>query len=104
MQKIFEIITYVHAQIDPVTQLVPTASFTLISLILRIIDWILFLGGGIAVIFVMYGGILMIMSAGDEEKFSQGKKSVINAVIGVIVITLSFVIVSWVNTIINQSA
>lgn len=38
------------------------------------------------VIFVIYGGIKMVMSQGDATKFGEGKKIVINAVIGGIVI------------------
>jgi hypothetical protein len=60
----------------------------------RIINWMLALAGLIAVLFLIYGGFLYITSAGNEESAEKGKNTVINAVIGLVVIILSAVIVN----------
>ena len=51
--------------------------------------------GFIAVGFVIYGGILITMSAGDPNKVKRGKDTVMYAVIGMIVAVLAFAIVNF---------
>ena len=50
----------------------------------------------IAVMAIIYGGILYLTSAGDQEKTEMGKKTIIGAVIGLIVIMLSFVFYNYI--------
>lgn len=50
----------------------------------------------IAVIYVMYAGWLWMTSEGSEEKISKAKKTLINAVIGLIVMLSAFMIVTWI--------
>lgn len=61
--------------------------------IMKIINIALGLAGLIAVLFLLIGGFRYITSAGNEEVAEQAKKIIINAVIGIVVIILSFVIV-----------
>jgi hypothetical protein len=51
--------------------------------------------GLIAVIYIIYGGFLIFSSAGDEEKVGKGKKLIIYALIGIVVIFLAYSIVAW---------
>lgn len=69
--------------------------FGLIAYVVRIL---LTLAGGIAVLFVIVGGYQYVTSAGNEEQAEKGKKTVINAIIGIIVVVLSYVII---NVIVN---
>lgn len=48
----------------------------------------------VAVVFVIYGGYLYITSGGNEEQATTGRRTVTYAVIGIIIIILSFVIIS----------
>ena len=50
--------------------------------------------GLLAVAFIIYGGFQYITSGVNEELAEQGKKTLQNAVIGLIIIILSYVIVS----------
>lgn len=61
--------------------------------ILKIINIALTVAGLIAVLFLIIGGFRYITSAGNEETAEQAKKIITNAIIGIVVIILSFVIV-----------
>ncbi len=55
-----------------------------------IINIFLLIAGALAVIFFMYSGVLYITAGGDQEKADKGKKGVIFASIGILIIALSF--------------
>jgi len=63
------------------------------DLILRVINIALAVAGLVAVLFLIIGGFRYITSAGNEETAEQAKKIITNAIIGIVVIILSFVIV-----------
>ncbi len=65
-----------------------------INLIAQIINWALYLSGAIAVIFVIIGGYRYLTAGGNEEAATKGRKSVVNALIGLIIIILAYVIVN----------
>lgn len=52
-----------------------------------------YIGGGIAVIYIMWAGITYLTAAGDPKKADEGKKGLINAFTGVIVLTSTYVII-----------
>jgi len=74
----------------------PGTDVDLASIINKFITWVLLLVGGLAVLFVIYGGVLYITSAGNKERVEQAKQTLTYAVIGLIVIVLSKVIVNLV--------
>jgi hypothetical protein len=64
-----------------------------IGQILRlVIGWMLFIAGAIAVIYLIWAGYQYITAAGDPEKATKAKNAIIHAVIGIVVIVLSYVI------------
>lgn len=67
---------------------------TVNGLILVVIGWLLSIAFGLAVLFLIIGGFRYITSAGNEESAEAGKKTVINAIIGIVIIVLSYVIVN----------
>jgi uncharacterized membrane protein len=74
------------------------------GLILRIINIALTVAGLVAVLFLIIGGFRYITSAGNEETAEQAKKVIINAVIGIVVIILAFVIVRVIsNALVNNN-
>jgi len=68
----------------------------------QIISIALGIGFAIAVIMVIYGGFQYITSAGNEEKATAGRQTLIYALIGLVIILLSFVIVTAVVNFINK--
>ncbi len=71
------------------------------AILTYIVTWILFLAGAIAVIYLIYGGILYITASGDAEKATKGRTAVINAIIGIVIILLAVLIVTWVTRIVT---
>ena len=59
-----------------------------------VINWALYLAGAIAVIFVILGGYRYVTSAGNEEAATKGRKTIVNALIGLVFIILAYVIVN----------
>lgn len=50
----------------------------------------------IAVIFAIYGGFQILTAGWDEEKVKKGKTTLINALLGIFVIWISWALVSWI--------
>lgn len=67
---------------------------TFSGIVKKFIGFILPVAGLIAVLFVIIGGFQYIMSGADEEMAEKGKKTLKNAIIGVAIIVLSWVIVT----------
>ena len=65
-----------------------------ISLVRSFVNWILGLISLIALLMALYGGFKMVTSAGDDGKYKDGFKVLKNAAIGLIIIGLSWIIVS----------
>ena len=66
--------------------------------IIRIINILLGVVGIIAVLFLIIGGFRYVTAGGNEESAESGKKTIINAIIGIIIVILAFVIVRVVAT------
>lgn len=56
----------------------------------RLVLSFLYVLGSITVIVLIYGGILYLSSGGDVEKAEKGKKTLIGAIIGLIVIAAAY--------------
>ena len=67
---------------------------TATDLALFIINIVLAVVGVIAVAFLIMGGFRYITSAGNEEVAEGAKKTITNAIIGLIVVILSYVIIT----------
>lgn len=61
---------------------------------INVIRWILGILGLIAVSVVLYGGFTWMTAAGNEEKVGQAKKILTYSIIGLVIILLSFILVS----------
>lgn len=67
------------------------------DLIIKAINILLGVAALVAVLFLVIGGFRYITSAGNDEQAKAGRKTIINALIGLVVIILAYVIVSAVN-------
>lgn len=73
------------------------------EIITRILnDYLIPLAAILAVGFVMYGGFLYITSAGDPAKTDKAKKTLMWAILGVILVVLSLLIVKSLDSILNN--
>lgn len=70
----------------------------------RIVQWALGFLGLIAAIFMIYGGIMWMTSAGNEERVKKAKSLLTSAVIGLIIILLSWAIVTFVVRTVSNTA
>ncbi len=65
-----------------------------VSLIAAIIKIMLVLAGIVAVFFLIIGGYRYITAQGNAEQAEKGRSTVINAIIGIVIIIMSYVIVN----------
>jgi cytochrome bd-type quinol oxidase subunit 2 len=66
------------------------------SLILNIVNFFLLFLGLIAVIMIIYGGITYVTAAGNQESIDKAKKVIMYAIVGIIIVMISFALVSTV--------
>lgn len=83
------------AQIGAIAENTNNAS-SLRELVITIINYFLGFLGLLAVIMVVYGGVTYVTSAGNDEAIGNAKKIILYAVVGIVIILLSFVIVNTV--------
>lgn len=87
------------SNVDPV----PTVN-NATNAIVRIIEILLAIAGLVAVIFLIVGGFKYITAGGNEESAEGAKKTITNAIIGIVVIILAFIIVRVIsNALISQN-
>jgi len=65
-------------------------------LIALVADVVFLVLGLIAVIYLIYGGVLYITAGGDAEKAGKGRTAITNAIIGIVIIILAFAIYRYV--------
>ena len=59
-------------------------------LILTVINWVLSITLAVDVLFIIFGGFLYITSAGNEDRASKGKNTIVNAIIGLAIVILAY--------------
>jgi hypothetical protein len=57
--------------------------------------YLLWFVGAIALIYLVWGGLKFIMSGGEDAKVTEARKTILNAVIGVVIVILALVILGW---------
>lgn len=66
----------------------------LVKVASNIIDLLVQLTFAVGALAIVVGAGMMIFSAGSEQKFSQGKKLITNAVIGIVIAVASWLIIN----------
>lgn len=66
--------------------------------LLNMTNWILGFVSMIAVLMVIWGGVLYLTSAGDESKAESGKKTLTYAFIGLVIAALAYGIINTIVT------
>jgi hypothetical protein len=85
---------------NPQTGAAPNAAAqgTLGQNITTLVNYILGLLGLIAVVMLVYAGVLMVTAGGNEDQVGKAKKIITYGVIGIVIILLSYTIVTFVTT------
>lgn len=73
------------------------------DIFITIINWALAIAFILAVIFLIYGGFRYILAGGNEESAKAGRTAIFNALIGVVIVVLSYVIVQIVYRFVSGS-
>jgi hypothetical protein len=66
------------------------------NVLAKIIDFLLVFAGAVAVLFLIIGGFRYVVSAGNAEQVEAAKKTVLYAILGLIIIFVAFAIVQLV--------
>lgn len=64
------------------------------NLLMRVVKWILGFTAALAILMIIFGGIMYIVSSGDSGRIDTAKNIILYAVMGLIVILLSYAIVA----------
>lgn len=63
------------------------------GLIVEIISVLLFIVGLLAVLFIIIGGFRYVTASGNEEQAEAAKKTLLHAILGLVIVILSFAVV-----------
>lgn len=67
-----------------------------VQLGVNLFNYVIGIVGALALLAFIYGGILFLFSGGSPEQIEKGKKALVGAVIGLIVVFASYMIVGFV--------
>ena len=71
------------------------AQVTFASIVGVVITWVLAIVAIIAFIYLIMSGVNYITAGGDAEKATKARSGILNAIIGIVVIALSFYILNF---------
>lgn len=69
---------------------------TIITIIARVIKFVLGIVGVLALIMIIYGGILWMTSGGNVEQVKKGKNTLVWAILGLAIVFFAYSIVTFV--------
>jgi len=72
-----------------------------LEIILKVVNFLLILVASLALAGIVYGGLMYILSLGDESKASRGKQAILYSIVGLIIAGIAGLILLVVQTIIS---
>lgn len=81
-----------------------SGSRNLTELIYAAIRLMLTFAGAIAVLFVVYGGFQYLTAQGNDEQAEKGKTTLVNAMMGIVIIILSYALVAVVVNLVSYGS
>jgi len=66
------------------------------AVIVRIINYVVGLVGIILLVMLIYGGVMYMTSAGNEDQAGKAKKVLTYAIIGIVIVAFSFLITQFI--------
>ncbi len=67
-----------------------------VKIAVKAFDYLLGITGSLALLFFIYGGVLFLISGGNKERIEKAKKTLVNSVIGIVLVFASYMIVGFV--------
>jgi hypothetical protein len=64
------------------------------TMFIAIVNFLLQSSGVIALLFVLYGGIRMMLSGGNQQVIAEAKQTVFNALLGLLIIASAFILIN----------
>lgn len=71
-----------------------TGTQNLNQILSMLVNWVAIIAGLVAFFYLVYSGFLYLTAAGNAEQAKKGGQGIINAIIGIIVIALSWGLVT----------
>ncbi|NVP17203.1 hypothetical protein HUU51_00625 [Candidatus Gracilibacteria bacterium] len=65
------------------------------DIIIKVINWLNGFVGIAVILMIIYAGVQVLFSAGDEEKLAKAKKAIIYIIIGIAILILNYFILSF---------
>ena len=76
---------------------------SVVLIITQVIKILLLIAGSVAILFIIIGGYQYLTSGANPDGAKKGKTTVVNALIGIIVIVLSYVLVTVVANLVSRN-
>ena len=100
-----------HAAFEPIMSQLPAACRDsgdcslndIVQMAVNLSDIIFGIIGSIVLLYFIYGGVVMLTSAGNKERVTKGKKIIVNSLIGLAVIFFSYSIIAFIGGILDVS-
>lgn len=68
------------------------------AIALAIVDILLRVGGMLAVVYVIYAGFRYMTSQGEPERINEAKNTLLNAIVGLVIVIVAIVAVNFVGS------
>lgn len=75
----------------------PSDALDIFALAAAILNFIVLIAAILAILYLIWAGIQYITASTDEEKAKKARAAIYNAIIGIVVIVLSYVIIQYVS-------
>lgn len=73
------------------------------SMVTNLIQWVIGMGGVVAVIFVVVGAFSYMTANGDPTKLQKAKTTILYAIIGLVIVALAEVLVAFISNLVRES-
>lgn len=94
--RLFELLTPVRPA--------PNAQLDLLGLAVLILNFLILIAAILAIFYLIWAGIRYITAGVDDEQAKKARSAIYNAVIGIVVIILSYVIIQYVAILARNTA
>ncbi len=91
-----------NARGETITLRNPLHSDDVITIIESILDWLIAVGGPIAIVFIIWGAFQIMTAGGDTTKFGNGKKTILYALLGYGIIFCAWGLVNVIQSVLSE--
>jgi hypothetical protein len=78
-------------------------TFSIAELIVIVFNYLIIIAGVLALFYLIWAGISYITAGQDDAKAGKAKTGIFNAIIGIVVILISYLIISWVSNLVRTT-